>query len=75
MMHGTHDIQIKCVLFGTTLAYKTAAILRRIHHTLAKVYKLSVRYSCRLVMKLEYSRQFFEKYSNIKCHENFIKIS
>jgi len=28
------------------------------------------RYSCQILMKLEFSQQFLEKYSNIKFHEN-----
>jgi len=28
------------------------------------------RYSCQIAMKLEFSRQIFEKYSNIELHEN-----
>jgi len=31
---------------------------------------LSTHYSCQILVKLESSRQVFEKYSNIKCHEN-----
>ena len=30
----------------------------------------SIRYSCYILMKLELSRQIFEKYPNIKFHEN-----
>jgi len=30
----------------------------------------STRYSCSILMKLEFSQQTFEKYSNIKFHEN-----
>jgi hypothetical protein len=30
----------------------------------------STRYSCNILMKLEFSRQISEKYSNIKFHEN-----
>ena len=30
----------------------------------------SSRCSCQIVVKFEFSRQFFEKYSNIKFHEN-----
>jgi hypothetical protein len=30
----------------------------------------STRYSCQILMKLEYSRQIFEKYCNIKFQEN-----
>ena len=28
------------------------------------------RYSCQILKKLEFCRQIFEKYSNIKFHEN-----
>jgi hypothetical protein len=31
---------------------------------------VSARYSSPIVKKLEFSREFFEKYSNIKFHEN-----
>jgi hypothetical protein len=31
---------------------------------------LSIHYSCQILMKLEFSRQIFEKYSNMKFHEN-----
>jgi hypothetical protein len=34
------------------------------------VFMLSTLYSCPILMKLEFSRQIFEKYSNIKFHEN-----
>ena len=30
----------------------------------------STVYSCQILIKLEFSRQIFEKYSNIKFHEN-----
>ena len=30
----------------------------------------SNRYSCQILLKLEFTRQIFEKYSNIKFHEN-----
>ena len=33
----------------------------------------STRYSCQIIMKLEFSRQIFVKYSNIKLHENPIR--
>ena len=34
------------------------------------VFIYSTRYSCQIIVKFEFSRQFFEKYSNIKFHEN-----
>ena len=30
----------------------------------------STRYSCQILIKPEFSRQIFEKYTNIKFHEN-----
>jgi hypothetical protein len=30
----------------------------------------SVHYSCRILRELEFSQQIFEKYTNIKRHEN-----
>jgi len=29
-----------------------------------------MRYSCQILMKLEFSRQIFEKYANIKFNQN-----
>jgi len=34
------------------------------------IFVLNTRYSDQILMKLEYSRQIFENYSNIKFHEN-----
>ena len=31
---------------------------------------LHVKYSCQVLMKLEFSQQTFDEYSNIKFHEN-----
>ena len=33
------------------------------------VFVQSTRYSCRILMKIEFSRQIFEKFSNIKFSE------
>jgi len=30
----------------------------------------STRYSCQVLIKIEFSRQIFKKYSNVKCNEN-----
>jgi hypothetical protein len=35
----------------------------------------SARYSCQILMILEFSQQIFEKYSNIKFHENPSSVS
>jgi len=32
-------------------------------------------YSCQILIKLKFSRQLFEKYSNIKLHENSSSVS
>ena len=40
---------------------------------LSKMYigvHVSNHYSCQILMKLEFSRQVFEKYSNVKFHKN-----
>ena len=34
------------------------------------VFTQSSRYSCQILMELEFSRQIFERHSNIKFHEN-----
>jgi hypothetical protein len=39
------------------------------------VFKQSTRYCCSILMKLKFSRQIFEKYSNIKCYENPFSVS
>ena len=40
------------------------------YHTCAQVFMYSNRYYCEIWIKLEFSRQIFEKYSNIKLCEN-----
>jgi hypothetical protein len=39
-------------------------------HKCTYVLTQNIRYSCHVLMKLEFSRQNFEKYSNIKFHKN-----
>jgi len=59
-------LNIKWV-FSTTLLLlsETFRILRRIEI----LPKMEItRYSCQILMKLEFSRQIFEKYSNIELH-------
>jgi hypothetical protein len=34
------------------------------------VFKQGTRYSCQILMKLEFYRQVFEKYTNIKFHDH-----
>jgi len=66
---------MKCVFrFYLQLVSQTCLILIRTERDIIK--KLywslcwSARYFCRVLMKLEFSRQIFEKYSNLKFHEN-----
>jgi hypothetical protein len=40
------------------------------YHKCTQVFMWSARYFCPVLMKLEFSRQIFEKYSNMKFHEN-----
>jgi hypothetical protein len=35
----------------------------------------STRHSCHILMKLEFARQSFQKYPNIKFHENLSSVS
>jgi len=42
----------------------------RYDHRCILVFMYSTHYSCQVLMKLEFSRQIFTKYSNIKFHEN-----
>jgi hypothetical protein len=39
-------------------------------HKCARVLMKSIRYSCQILLKLEFSRQIFEKYTNMKFNEN-----
>ena len=59
--------------FSLQLLSETFVILRRTERDIIKMYtgvRVKYRYSCPILMKHEYSRQIFEKYSNI----NFMKI-
>ena len=40
------------------------------YHKCALAFKYSTRYSKQILIKLEFSRQIFEKSTNIKFHEN-----
>ena len=63
-----------CVLIlFTTFVWNMSHSLKnweRYDHKHILVFMYSTHYSCQSVMKLEFSRQVFEKYSNIKFHEN-----
>jgi len=63
-----------CVLFfSTTLMWNSShstAKWARYSHKFILVFRKSTRYSYRILIKLEFFTQIFEKYSNIKLHEN-----
>jgi hypothetical protein len=73
---GGKNIEHKmCVLaFSVQFLYATFLILRRIERGMiikcVLVFAQSTRYSCQILMKLEFCRHIFEKYSNVKFHEN-----
>jgi hypothetical protein len=63
-----------CVLiFSTIFVYNISHFkknLARYCHKCENVLIKSTCYSCRILMKLEFSRQIFEKSLNIKFHQN-----
>jgi hypothetical protein len=67
---GKKFVDIKCVfLFSLQLLFETFLILIRIQWAIAIVVKTSscgnTRYCCQILIKLEFSRQIFEK--KLKC--------
>jgi hypothetical protein len=60
-------VNIRCVFwFSLQLLSEIFLILRIIERDIINVH----RYACQILMKLEFSGQILEKYSNIKFHEN-----
>jgi hypothetical protein len=63
-----------CVLFSSTNFMWNISHSKtntaRYNHKLILVFRQSTRYSFRILIKLEFSTQIFEKYSNIKLREN-----
>jgi hypothetical protein len=80
LSHKRHDfrktfIQHKmCVLiFSTTFVWNISHSKQnsaRYYHKCTQVFMSSTCYSCQISIKLAFSRQIFEKPSNIKFHEN-----
>jgi hypothetical protein len=60
-----------CVSNSLQLLSETFLVPRRkgFYHKITLVFMLSTRHSCQILMKLEFPRQIFEKYTNIKLHE------
>jgi hypothetical protein len=70
-------IVIKCkmciLIFSTTFILNISHFKKnsaRRFHKCENVFMKSTRYSFRILMKLEFSRQIFEKHLNIKFHQN-----
>jgi hypothetical protein len=65
---------MKCVLwFSLQLLFETFLVLRRFERDMIIIVQSfwsSARYSCQILMKLEFYRQILKKCSNIKFHEN-----
>jgi carbohydrate-binding DOMON domain-containing protein len=61
------------VIFSTTFVWNISDSKknwRRYDKKYVLVFMYSTRYSCPILMKLEFSQQIFEKYLNVKFHEN-----
>jgi len=60
-----------CFDFSTTFVWKFLS-LKRIERDIKNIFvsMQSTRYFCQIFMKYEFSRKIFEKYLNIKFHEN-----
>jgi len=67
-------LNIKYVLiFSTTVVWNISHSRKhsaRYYHRGTKAFIQSTRYCFQILIKLDFTRQIFEKYSNIKYHEN-----
>ena len=80
LSHERHDFFNKTLLKATCVfgfPYKLSLNISHSKKTGARydeqcilVFMLSTRYSCPILIQMKYSGQFFEKYSNVKLHEN-----
>jgi len=79
LYHKRHDfgginlLNMKLCCFSLQLLFETFLILERTERDVIKnVYWSSYKclYSCHIFMELEFSRRFFEKYSDVKFREN-----
>jgi hypothetical protein len=60
-----------CALISLQLLSKIFLIIRRTQDIIMYIgFHVKYRYSYQILMKLEFARQIFEKYWNIKFHEN-----
>jgi len=81
LSHKRHDFRRKvtehkmCVLVSPTtcawdISHSTNDWTRFYHNVHRSLCKVATRYSCHIWMKVEFSRQIFDKYSNIKFNAN-----
>ena len=82
LSHVKHDfrkkkslLNTKCVLrFSVQILSEEFFVLRRNDRNMIKKKYIGLRekyrYYCQILIKLEFSRQIFKQYSNIKFHEN-----
>jgi hypothetical protein len=67
------EYKTRILIFSTTFIRNISHSKRnsaRYFHKCKQVFVLNTRYSSRILIKLELSRQIFEKSSNIKFHQN-----
>ena len=79
LFHKRHDFrkrkfpvhEMYVLIFSTTFAWNISPSKKwgRYDEICILVFKWSTHYSCDILMKLEFSRQIFEKYSNTKFRE------
>ena len=65
--------KIGVFVFSTSFFWKISHAKKnwaRYDHKCVLIVIKSIRYSCHILMKLEFSRKIFEKYASIKFHEN-----
>jgi hypothetical protein len=65
--------KISVLILSTTFRYNISHSRKNLatyRQKCLNVFMLSTRYSCRILMKREFSRQIFEEHSNIKFHQN-----
>ena len=85
LSHKLHDLRKKnvtlyktCLLIFSTNFVSNILILTRTGRDKIKNVRWSsckMCYSCQILMQLGFSKQIFEKYSNVKCHENPFSVS
>jgi len=74
--HERHDFRKRhdtCVFIFLTIFVRNISHSKNNsakYHKCTQVFMSRARYSCQILIKLEFPRHIFEKFSNIKFHEN-----